>query len=206
MRANALNGCNSAVRSLSVSGIPAQPGTISSTSPILGSTTVSIAPVSGATSFVWTVTGATIISGQGTTSISILGLIFSSANVCVRAVNACGQSAQRCANVNTLQGTNGQQGAMESDEAIETVKFVAPAVYPNPAEDILNVSFEESKVAGDVMVDIMDAGGLLIHRAHYNEIYGTRLQLSLQDLPVGMYMLRMQSLDGTVHTQRFIKQ
>ena len=206
VRANALNGCNSGLRSLTVSGVPSQPGIISSTSPILGSTTVSIPPVSGATSFVWTVTGATIISGQGTTAISILGFIFSSATVCVRAVNACGQSAQRCANVNTLQGTNGQQGAMESDEAIETVKFVAPAVYPNPAEDILNVSFEESKVAGDVMVDIMDAGGLLIHRAHYNEIYGTRLQLSLQDLPVGMYMLRMQSLDGTVHTQRFIKQ
>ena len=206
VRANSSTGCNSALRSITVNGVPGQPLSIGSTAPILGITTCNINAVSGATSYVWTVSGASILSGQGTTAITISGALFSSANVCVRAVNACGQSSQRCRLVNTFQNTNGQQGAMENDEARESAKFVAPTVYPNPAEDILNVSFENSKIEGDVMVDILDAGGLLIHRTYYNELHGTRLQLSLQDLPIGMYMLRMQAVDGTVQTQRFIKQ
>jgi|GEM_PF-6805884 len=206
VRANSSTGCNSALRSITVNGIPAQPGNITSSSPFLGSTTVSIAAVSGATSYLWTVTGATITSGQGTPTITILGVVFSSANVCVRAVNACGQSAQRCRLVNTFQNTNGQQGIMEEEESLADEKFVAPAIFPNPAANVLNVSFEDSAVQGDVTVDILDAGGMLIHRTYYNEAHGTRIQLSLQDLPVGMYMLRMQTEKGTVQTQRFIKQ
>jgi hypothetical protein len=206
VRANAINGCNSALRTLTVNGVPAQPGSLANTAPMLGVTTVNIIPVIGATSYLWTVSGASIISGQGTTAITILGGMFSSANVCVRAVNACGQSAQRCRLVNTLQNSTAQQGGMEEEEALTDEKFVAPTIYPNPAENVLNVSFEDSEVQGDVSVEILDAGGLLIQRTYYNEVHGTRLQLSLQDLPVGMYMLRMQSEKGTVHTQRFIKQ
>jgi hypothetical protein len=206
VRANSSTGCNSALRSITVNGVPGQPLSIGSTAPILGVTTCNILAVSGATSYVWTVSGASILSGQGTTSITILGGLFSSANVCVRAVNACGQSSQQCRSVNTFQNTNGQQGAMAPDEVLSSDRFVAPTIYPNPAENLLNVSFEESDVQGDVTIDVLDGGGLLIHRAYYNQIHGTSLQLSLQDFPVGMYVLRMQSKDGTIQTQRFIKQ
>lgn len=206
VRANSSTGCNSALRSITVRGVPGQPLSIANTAPILGVTTCNILAVSGATSYVWTVTGASIISGQGTTAITILGGLFSSANVCVRAINACGQSTQQCRTVNTFQNSNGQQGVMEEEESVADEKFVSPSIFPNPAENVLNVSFEDSKVQGDVTVDILDGGGMLIHRTYYNEMHGTRLQLSLQDLPVGMYMLRMQSENGTVCTQRFIKQ
>jgi hypothetical protein len=206
VRANSSTGCNSGLRSITVSGAPAQPGSITSSTIVLGFANVSIAAVSGATSYLWTASGASITGGQGTPQITILGGLFSTANVCVRAVNSCGQSPQRCATVNTFQGPNGQQGAMMEEESPEAEKFVAPSIYPNPAENILNVSFEESDVRGDVVVDILDGGGMLIHRTYYNEAHGTRIQLSLQDLPVGMYMLRMQSEKGTVQTQRFIKQ
>lgn len=63
-----------------------------------------IAAVSGATGYNWTVpTGATIVSGQGTTAITVnfsgtLGSNSScgSASVCVRASNSCGISTYRC--------------------------------------------------------------------------------------------------------------
>jgi hypothetical protein len=206
VRANSSTGCNSGLRSITVSGAPAQPGSITSSTIVLGFANASIAAVSGATSYLWTVTGASITAGQGTPQITISGGLFSTANVCVRAVNSCGQSPQRCATVNTFQNSNGQQGMMDEEEAVADEKFVAPSIYPNPAERILNVSFEESDVKGDVMIDILDGGGMLIHRTYYNEAHGTRIQLSLQDLPAGMYMLRMQSEKGTVQTQRFIKQ
>ena len=206
VRANSSTGCNSGLRSITVSGAPAQPGSITSSTIIFGFANASIAAVSGATSYIWTVTGASITGGQGTPQITISGGLFSTANVCVRAVNSCGQSAQRCRLVNTFQNTAGQQGIMEEEEPLADEKFVAPTIFPNPAENILNVSFEDSEVEGDVTVDILDAGGMLIHRTYYNEMHGSRLQLSLQDLPVGMYMLRMQTEKGTAQTQRFIKQ
>ena len=206
VRANSSTGCNSGLRSITVSGAPAQPGSITSSTIVFGFASASITPVSGATSYLWTVTGASITGGQGTPQITISGGLFSTANVCVRAVNACGQSAQRCVTVNTLQNPNTQQGMMEEEEPLADEKFVAPTIYPNPAEHILNVSFEESDVKGDVMIDILDGGGMLIHRTYYNEMHGSRLQLSLQDLPAGMYMLRMQTEKGAVQTQRFIKQ
>jgi hypothetical protein len=52
----------------------------------------SISALDGATGYSWIVpTGATIVSGQGTTSITVnYGTLFSSGNVCVSASNACG--------------------------------------------------------------------------------------------------------------------
>ena len=77
---------------------PPQPGAISGpTSPCVGSVqTYSIAAVSGATSYNWTVPGGwTINSGQGTTSISVT-VGSGSGNVCVQACNSCGCSAFTC--------------------------------------------------------------------------------------------------------------
>jgi len=65
--------------------------------------------VSGATSYHWSVpTGATIVSGQGTTCITVnfSGSLGSNSlcgysAICVRAVNACGFSQARCVNLYT---------------------------------------------------------------------------------------------------------
>jgi PKD-like domain/Ig-like domain CHU_C associated/Secretion system C-terminal sorting domain/Right handed beta helix region/PKD domain len=92
---------------IAITAVPSTPGTISGSSSGLCSSIgvrYTIAAVSGATSYVWTVpTGATIVSGQGSTSItvnygSILGTNSScgSSSVCVKAVNACGSSANKC--------------------------------------------------------------------------------------------------------------
>lgn len=57
----------------------------------------SIPDVANADSYTWTVTApASIIAGQGTNNITIDWGGGTSASVCVRAVNACGQSPQQC--------------------------------------------------------------------------------------------------------------
>jgi hypothetical protein len=58
----------------------------------------SVPLVSGATSYTWTApTGATISSGQGTTSVSInFGSTVVSGNICVYASNSCGNSSISC--------------------------------------------------------------------------------------------------------------
>jgi uncharacterized protein (TIGR02145 family) len=77
------------------------PGTITGTGSHCIDTTgisFSISPVSGATSYLWTVpSGAIIASGQGTRAISVnLGHTAASGDVCVSAINNCGSSIPKC--------------------------------------------------------------------------------------------------------------
>jgi len=67
----------------------------------------SITAVSGASSYNWTVpSGATIVTGQGTTSITVNVGTTTSGNICVTAINACGTSAPSCFSI-TVGGCSG---------------------------------------------------------------------------------------------------
>jgi hypothetical protein len=79
---------------------PSTPGTITGTTPQCPSNTgqiYTIAAVSGATSYTWTVPpGWTINSGNGTTSIFVTtGLVGNNGNITVTASNGCGTSAAK---------------------------------------------------------------------------------------------------------------
>ncbi len=83
--------------SLSIRPLPVQPGIISGLSTIGYNTvtTYSISAISGTLSYNWTVpTGVTILSGQGSTSISVRWGLHSG-NITVDAVNCTGTGAQR---------------------------------------------------------------------------------------------------------------
>ena len=80
------------------SAIPSQPGTITGTGTVCSGQsgiTYSISSVSGATSYTWSVpSGATITSGDGTTSITV-DFAATSDNISVTAYNGCGYSSAR---------------------------------------------------------------------------------------------------------------
>ncbi|MEI6767198.1 MAG: hypothetical protein WCM76_16330 [Bacteroidota bacterium] len=82
---------------------PPVPGAITGTTGIYNGQTgvaYSITAVSGATTYTWTVpTGATIVSGQGTTAI-IVDFGSNAGNVCVTSGNSCGNSTASCLAVN----------------------------------------------------------------------------------------------------------
>ncbi|MFH1319933.1 MAG: FISUMP domain-containing protein [Bacteroidota bacterium] len=93
--------------------IPVQPGAISgSATPCDGTPqTYSISPVSGATSYTWTIPGDwTIISGQGTTSISVT-VGSASGDICVTASNSCGTGTSSCMAI-TVYSTPNTPGAI----------------------------------------------------------------------------------------------
>ena len=111
------NGCGSSssqTKSITViTTVPAQPGSITGNSTLCSGSTnsYSIASVSGATTYTWTVpTGATINSGQGTTSVSVT-FGTSSGNVSVTAGNACGNSPARTKAV-TVNSAPAQPGSI----------------------------------------------------------------------------------------------
>lgn len=93
------NGCTASASAATTNTgtLPATPGPI--TGPVIASCNTtgnnySISPVSNTTHYVWNVpSGATIVSGQGTTAISVnFGPSFQGGNIVVAASNACGQS------------------------------------------------------------------------------------------------------------------
>jgi uncharacterized protein (TIGR02145 family) len=101
---------------ISVATVPSTPGTISGNlSGVCNTSGVgySIVAVSGATSYAWTVpTGATIVSGQGTTAIVVnygasigTNSACGSTSVCVKAANACGSSANKCLSISITPPT-----------------------------------------------------------------------------------------------------
>lgn len=93
------NNCSgtSAARTLALKTTPGAPAAI--TGPIAnvcGTTTgivYSIAPILGASSYTWAVTGGTITGGQGTTSITVdFPAVFASATVKVKEITSCSSS------------------------------------------------------------------------------------------------------------------
>ena len=90
-------GAGSTNKSLAVNVLPANPGAISGLNCITigNSSAYSISSVTGASSYNWSVpSGATIISGQGTTNVNIsFGSNYAGGNVTVSAINSCGSSS-----------------------------------------------------------------------------------------------------------------
>jgi hypothetical protein len=99
----ARNACGSSLkRTMALYSVPLAPGLITGAtrglcSAGISTTTYSIANVLGATDYLWTVpAGATIVSGQGTTTITLnFTSSFSTGNLSVEARNACGSSPKR---------------------------------------------------------------------------------------------------------------
>lgn len=114
------SNATSSTLTLAVGATPAQPGAITgNTTPCSGNTmTYSIAAVSGASAYTWTVpAGWTILSGQGTTSITA-GVTASSGNISVTAGNTtCGNSAARTTTV-TVGTTLSAPGTISGNTAV----------------------------------------------------------------------------------------
>ncbi|MFN5031799.1 MAG: beta strand repeat-containing protein, partial [Flavobacteriia bacterium] len=111
----ATNSCGTsaaATSSVTLNTAPATPGSITGASSLCENATnntYSIATVSGASGYTWSVpTGATIASGQGTTSV-VVDFGTTSGNVSVTATNSCGTSAAATSSVtlNTAPATPG---------------------------------------------------------------------------------------------------
>ncbi|GAB3830384.1 GEVED domain-containing protein [Hymenobacter jeollabukensis] len=74
-------------------------------------------------------------------------------------------------------------------------------LFPNPTSDVLNLVLPSNHKAGDVQVEVLDARGASMKQVRYD---GSGM-LEVQQLPAGVYTLRLKDGDTVVH-QRFVKQ
>ena len=119
-------GCTAAaptVFNVEVDPLPGAAGTITGTATVCAGTngvTYSIAPVTNATSYAWTVpAGATIASGSTTNTITVnYGATATSGNIMVHAVNACGDGLPSPAFAVTVNSLPAAAGAITGPNSV----------------------------------------------------------------------------------------
>ena len=74
-------------------------------------------------------------------------------------------------------------------------------LFPNPATDLLNVSFDQN-TTGELVVYNLQGQALITKRVS-NSVAS---QLSLIDLPVGLFMLQLETEDGLRQSELFVKE
>ena len=197
------NGCaTSAARSLTVNKITATPGAITGPSTGLcaaGTAAYSIAPVTGATGYTWfPPAGISIVSGQGTTSISVNVTTLTTGALKVSAQDACGTSAGasltlNCADPNEISSGTG---------ATERNSF---KLYPNPATNEFTITCHPELVEGQQLtMEMFDILGNIVKKSLINN---PQSSINIEQLKQGMYFVRLFDKDNNVlYTERVIKE
>ncbi|CAN5487135.1 hypothetical protein BH11BAC2_BH11BAC2_01440 [soil metagenome] len=197
----ASNNCGtSGARSKSVKAIPAQPVSISGAVNICtGQTGViyTTANIVGASSYLWTVpSGATIVSGQGTTSITVnFGNTPRIGNVVVKAVNDCGVSANRALSV-TISACPKIADFSNTGSAVLNL-------FPNPANSYVEIIFNtEKETSGQLR--LQNILGQFIYQQVINPTAGQNsYMVDLRKLPAGVYIVSIEQ-EGRSFTKRLV--
>jgi hypothetical protein len=175
-----------------------------------GTGTASIAAVPGASSYTWTITNGIIQSGQGTTSILVKKNVgVNSITVCVKANSNCGSSAQTCRTYfYSLAAPLENQTELAGQAMVKNdiqFSYPTPTVFPNPADDFVNMKFDEIWYGTEVKAYLMNIQGKTIREFIFVPSGEEMQQTDVTGLMPGMYMIVLRT-EGQSQSVRFIKQ
>ncbi len=211
----ATNACGSGPpRTVNLVVTAVQPGAISGPSNTCGLSTANyfVANVAGAVSYNWTLpAGMTLVSGNGTTSITVNINPFSTGPntatgiLKVSSTNACGNtSALRTKTITRCLGadamSNNREGANVFDNTYSDL-------YPNPAKSEFTIDIS-SEIDMVVVMEVYNVlGNKVISEKHNLSAGNTSVKTSIERYERGIYFVRMLDANGNVlNTQRVIKQ
>lgn len=185
---NCVIGTSATTQVTYLSSVPAKPAAITgpaSVCPYQQGVIYSIAAVPNAYGYNWVLPpGATIVSGQGTTSITVnWGNKFG--NVSVTASNPCGSSTASKKKIIKNSGCR-TIAPSEPDESDSDHIFT---LFPNPSNDELNIHF--SAVAGEhFIIEISDiAGKLVFSDSGIGKDGANEHRIPVASQPEGMYFV-----------------
>jgi TM2 domain-containing membrane protein YozV len=195
----ASNSCGtSAARCLAVSSRPPVPGSVTGPSSVCKSQTgvaYAIAPVTGATGYIWGISGGATISGTGTTgTASFTGSTNTSVTVSVVASNQCGNgtNSRKSVTVNLLCRDNN----LSTDLSINA--------FPNPTSGKVTVSFNANN-EDRYMVRLTDLLGKEIYSYEVNAVVGLNVKdIDLSQAAAGVYLLNVRTESGESRTLRLV--
>ena len=206
----AVNGCGTcAARSISTTLAAILPGAITGPTNLCGftSATYSIATVGSGYTYTWVLamTGWTIQSGQGTTSIVAIGPgtgTSTSGIVKVSSTNTCGQSS----GLRTL-GVTYCHSSVTNNNGGDQNGFAFSNLYPNPTSGEFKLDVT-SEMDNEIVIEVYDVAGSLVSREkHQIGIGTTTLNTNIENYRAGMYFVRIvDSGSITIYSQTVIKQ
>ena len=193
--------------------VPPQPGPITGNATVCSGShytyTYSISAVSGASGYNWTVSGGSIVSGQGTTSISVYFNAGTSATVSVASRNSCGNTSAYTTKSISINTTPSQPGTISGTasvcEASTYLYSISPVsgatsytwTIPSGASgssttNNINVTFGES--SGNITVKANNAGcsstasslSVSVSKAYKYTVTGGGTICPGQSVPIGL--------------------
>ena len=140
--------------------------------------------------FTYPTTLATNVPNNGSANVTIpIGSITNSARVMVRGAG------------NIFYAINGKNITIDMSTGINQMNSDKINVYPNPTNNLLNLTFNESTKVQQVT--LMDLQGKIVYTN--NNVQENTLQINLADFSEGLYMLNVQTNNG-VNIHKVIKQ
>ncbi|MFN0030702.1 MAG: MopE-related protein [Flavobacteriales bacterium] len=203
------NACGtSSPRCNAVSSLPSTPASISGPASVCANQAgvVFSTPQVSTYTYTWTVPiGCTIVSGQGTNTISV-NWSSTAGTILVKAHNACGQSSNRAKAIAIITCFGGDQQSQQQpdNELTGMQQNVKLTLYPNPADGSgINVKMSEVNDT-EVYVKVLDALGRVTFTGRYAAAQNMQLQIVFeQPLQPGIYLMEVIQ-NGCLTTERFI--
>ena len=142
---------------------------------------------------------------------SVIGLIEGEGNTST-------QMTYRWTDVNSLNGVNYYRLTQTDYDGISEIfdpialtcesSVTGYCVYPNPANEILNIDIELISYQGnDVEIEIMDINGRKIQSQHAKLDRGyNHLEVDLSEIPSGLYMINFTGTRDYIKESRVVKQ
>jgi hypothetical protein len=81
----------------------------------------------------------------------------------------------------------------------------AISIFPNPTENTAVLKFDEILTSAPVSISVINALGQIILEQQFTEVQDQQVQLTLKQLPKGMYLVQVKQKDKTF-SSRLVKQ
>ncbi len=166
----------------------------------------SIAAVTNATSYTWSISGQlTILSGQGTTSVVVKALPgFTGGSVKVKAVNCKGNSGTRSKNVGPGVGCRTAADGIRNSEDITNYELSELTAYPNPTSGKFRISFQSDRKTKYTLRVVNILGSTLVNEdLPVVEGYNMK-EINLENVARGIYFIKIQAEGTDTKTLRLI--
>ncbi len=200
------NGCATSATSktIAVSRALGTPTAITGTATVCANTEYTFTtPTVANVSYTWVVpTGVTIVSGQGTNTITVAvaATMAATALLKVKTVSLCGISSG-------LKSFTLTKGACKAATLNESTTPTAIVLYPNPAHDQVNCDIQSTEL-DQATIALYSITGALIReqKAMLNRELNT-IQIATSDLPNGIYLVKISFANNdTIKTLKFCKE
>lgn len=149
-----------------------------------GETVTYTVEASTGANYLWSVTGGTIVAGQGTNQVSVKwGNEMEGTCQVQKTVGNCVSSAKLTIAINAVSGVNSTEGVTQ---------FM---VFPNPiADGLLRLQFPDNRK--HLSVSLIDAQGRIVTQSKFQSYqYETQLAIALPEHCEGVYWLKLD-IDG----------